>query len=122
MVLSGRSVSSVIQLATGFRSQTIARRLLRAASIATTPLPAKGSNTTWCGLVYARMCSPTTFHVFRDQYLCHTYIAVWGSGGICLLMWSKLGGVTLPIRVPANSCVFIKRRVRFLSVIFDRFH
>lgn len=30
------------------------------------------------------MYLPTTFHVFRDQYLCQRYIEVCATGGICL--------------------------------------
>ncbi len=92
-------VKRVISVAIGLRSHTIARLPIFKASIAEMPLPAKGSNTIPPSGQYVLMNSDTTFHVLRDQYLCHKYIDVCANGGICLLRWLSFGLLILGIAI-----------------------
>ena len=75
-------VKRVISVAMGLRSQTIAFFPFLSASVAVIPLPTNGSRTIPPSGQYVFINSPTTFHVFLAQNLCHMYIGVWASGGI----------------------------------------
>src|SRR4030042_6439400 len=81
---TGLIVKREISVATGRRAQMMTLRLCFNASVATTPLPAKGSHTISPSLEYVLINSPTTFQVFLDQNLCQLYMGVWAWGGICL--------------------------------------
>src|SRR4030067_1335489 len=70
------AVQRIISVARGFMSQAITLLLFFRASKAVMPLPANGSKTIPSVGQYVLMYSETTFHVLRDQNLCHKYIDV----------------------------------------------
>src|SRR5450759_88239 len=54
------------------------------------------------------MYSPTTFQVFRDQNLCHTYMDVCATGAIFRsICWIESGSHAVPIVIsPQFTCTF----------------
>src|SRR3990172_1917138 len=67
---------------------------------------------------YVSIYSPTTFHVFLDQYLWKLYIEVWASGGICLLRCLNSGFLTLETFC-SNSFEIMFTLIQFLCNLFS---